>query len=297
VSFSKKKGIILKEKVKNLYKTLEKLAEKEGVISALLFYAKSVSAKIYLSKLASLKKSLYKHMELMMSKRKMESSEALIPALGDFSLKLNNWKLIEHYLRKGMGKQGLILVGPSNTNKTLLARSIGAALVNEFKEIGKSAEYLFVTELDQLKDFNKDVHKMLILDDVNLKSLPKEQLVHLLASSTESVDIRCRHSNVTLPPYVPRVITTNNIRNIIKAGHEEELLRLCYIAYIEDPMLNATGEDFYRLDESVVEVYPLNLINSVTNNIKNNIVGNNNTVNNINIINVTLSSDCIKTSN
>jgi hypothetical protein len=199
----------------------------------------------------------------MRSKRKLEILKAPLPALGDFGFRFDNRNLIEHYLRKGMGTQSLILVGPSNTNKTLLAKVLVALGLTKFKEIGESGEYLFVTELDQLKDFDENVHKMLILDDVNLKKLSREGIIHLLASSSESVEIRCRHTNAKLPPYVPRIITTNNIRNIIKAGHEEELLRLCYIAYIEDPMLNATGEDFYRLDESVVEVYPLNLINSV----------------------------------
>jgi hypothetical protein len=167
-----------------------------------------------------------------------------------------------------------------------LAKAIGAAGLSKFKEKGEYGEYLFVTELDKLKDFNKTVHKVLILDDISLKSLYKEQVTHLLASSNESVDIRCRNTNARLSPYVPRIITTNNIKNILKTKHEE-LLRRCLILFIEDPMLGATGEDFYHLDESVVEVYPLNLVNNITNN------GNNNTVN----INLIVSNNGIKTSN
>jgi Geminivirus Rep catalytic domain len=96
VFFSKKEGISLKGvEEEDLYEILKELAEKEGVVNALLFYEKSVPAKIYLSKLVSLKKNLSEHVELMMSKRKMENSETPILALNSFEFRLDNFKLIE----------------------------------------------------------------------------------------------------------------------------------------------------------------------------------------------------------
>lgn len=91
----------------------------------------------------------------------------------------------------------LLLTGPTNTGKTALAKAL----------VG--TPFLFVTHLEDLRKWDKEIYKGIIYDEANLKHLPREtQLFHL--SVTETVSIHLRYSPACLTSG-RRVVWTSNL--------------------------------------------------------------------------------------
>lgn len=98
----------------------------------------------------------------------------------------------------------LILIGESGIGKTTYAKQI----------IPKPA--LFVTHIDDLKEFDPEFHKAILFDDVCFNHYPVQSQIHLV----DFYDVRSvhiRYGTATIPAGTPKVFTCNeepiNIRH------------------------------------------------------------------------------------
>lgn len=91
-------------------------------------------------------------------------------------------------------KRTLILSGPTGTGKTQFAKAI----------FGGRA--LFVRHIDKLKELSS--HNGIIFDDMCFKHWPRESAIHLV-DIEEEAQINVKHSMVSIPRGMPRIITTN----------------------------------------------------------------------------------------
>jgi DNA replication protein DnaC len=129
------------------------------------------------------------------------------------TLEYINFMVLKSWLNKGLGFESLIVVGPSGVGKTLLSQSICNMYLERCEELNiAGGDYLYITQLDGLKRYDPSIHKILVLDDLpNLSSLDRTTRIHLICSSSENVDIRCRFTNATIAPLTPRIFTLNDI--------------------------------------------------------------------------------------
>ena len=234
------------------------------------------------------------------------SKKPSIPRLDCFGFKVGNkthetaYDIFLHYLEKGCGHEGLILSGFSGVGKSLFAKSFAREMCDVYKnEYGyKMAEPLMINDLDKLKDYDSDIHKILIFDDTDFKHLSREQRIHLLASHEESSDIRLRHLTVQIAPFTHRLFTTNDIESIINEEYPE-LMRRALIIFLDEPFVileperkrEYEKEGIFKdrkgiehklkfLSKENISIYPLTIDNNLTINNNNNNI----TINNINII-------------
>ena len=172
---------------------------------------------------------------------------------------MQNYLLIKHFLNKGLGFESLVLAGPSGTGKTLFCKALVQALRELYIKMEEAFDFLFISDMDRLKLYNKERIKFLLFDDVNLSKVVREQKIHLLCANEEETDIRLRNINATLGSYLPRVFTTNNILNILSGV--KELLRRVYVVFV-DKEFNFKDYDpdkYYYLSEDDIYVFPAEL--------------------------------------
>lgn len=67
---------------------------------------------------------------------------------------------------------------------------------------------LWVREMDDLGNFDTDVHKAILFDDVAFKHLPREIQIHI-ADWDDDSSIRIRYKLITIPAHTPKIITAN----------------------------------------------------------------------------------------
>lgn len=89
----------------------------------------------------------------------------------------------------------LILTGVPNTGKTALAKAL-------------QPDALFVTHLDQLRDFSTETSSGTIFDEGSYKHIPREAQIHLI-DVEEDRTVHCRYAAAFLPAGTLRIITTN----------------------------------------------------------------------------------------
>jgi len=131
----------------------------------------------------------------------------LVPALDQLKWR-DNWKTV-------------VLIGPSGCGKTTWAK----------REIPKPS--LFVSHIDQLKLFDKDVHKSVIFDDVDFKHYPRTSQIHLVDYDNPRA-IHVRYGTAFIPASVPKVFTANV--DPIELS-DEAVRRRCYVIRVRTHML------------------------------------------------------------
>lgn len=73
---------------------------------------------------------------------------------------------------------------------------------------------LFVTHLDNLKEFRKDVHEAIIFDDMEFKHLPRTTQIYLL-DIDDGRDIHIRYGTAHIPAETVKLFTTNTDKGLI----------------------------------------------------------------------------------
>lgn len=90
----------------------------------------------------------------------------------------------------------LVLIGPTGCGKTVWA----------LKNAPKPA--LFIRHIDRLKDFDPEIHKSIIFDDMIFTHYPAQAQIHMVDNYLPS-DIHIRYSVATIPAGTPKIFTCN----------------------------------------------------------------------------------------
>lgn len=103
-----------------------------------------------------------------------------------------------------------LICGRAQSGKTQFAKS-------HFKNC------LFVTHMDQLKDFNEDKHDGIVFDDIDFRHLPPASIIHLLDVDDERA-IHCRFNVAVIPAGTRKIFTHNrsDIFNPVQAINAEQ---------------------------------------------------------------------------
>lgn len=130
--------------------------------------------------------------------------------------------------------------GSSNTGKTTWA-------VHQFERP------LLISELDELRYFDKDVYDGIIFDDVSFHNCTTESLIHILDWDFTR-NIRCRYYNATIPAHTRKIICSNK--------HWGELFRIEHTEQREavyrriSQVVHVTGPTYILRTSPVLEDIP-----------------------------------------
>lgn len=134
-------------------------------------------------------------------------------------LGIENFKIPNSILEWQKNKQNLTLIleGSSGIGKTELAKSL---LKEKFP--------LFIRDINQIKNFKEDEHKSILFDDPDFSKFTREQKIHLLDNENPS-DIRILFDSIRIPSGITKIITANNLKNIIDLNIEELNRRVYHV--------------------------------------------------------------------
>ncbi len=94
-----------------------------------------------------------------------------------------------------MDRKALILWGPPNIGKTQFALAL----------IGKA---LMVSHIDDLKDFDPDIHEGIVFDDMSFSHMPVSAQIHLVDWDFDR-SIHIRYGLARIPQHTRKIFTTN----------------------------------------------------------------------------------------
>lgn len=92
-------------------------------------------------------------------------------------------------------EKSIVILGPSGCGKTEYA-------------LGHFKNALFVTHMDDLIRFNKDVHDGIIFDDMDFRHMPRTSQIHL-TDWNQSRSIHCRYQVAIIPKATKKIFTGN----------------------------------------------------------------------------------------
>jgi len=115
-----------------------------------------------------------------------------------------------------------ILWGESGTGKTQFA-------------INQLPDALFVSHIDQLKQFDESEHKGIIFDDMDFKHWPRESQIHLV-DADQLRAINCRYANGTIPAKTKKIFTTNKHGGGVVDLDDAAVRRRCVVTEINESL-------------------------------------------------------------
>lgn len=107
---------------------------------------------------------------------------SMIPSLRTYTLPAN--------------KKSFILLGPAGCGKTTYVKTIA------------EKPCLFVTHLDVLKEYNPNIHKSIIFDDMDFKYMPRTSQIHIVDTENPRA-IHRRYGITTIPAGITKYFTCN----------------------------------------------------------------------------------------
>lgn len=105
-------------------------------------------------------------------------------------------RALSHFTFDEWDTRSCVLVGPTGCGKTVWAK----------RNAPKPA--LMVSHLDQLKNFDPNIHKSIIFDDMVFKHYPIQSQIHLV-DQYEARAIHCRYMCAIIPEKTPKIFTCN----------------------------------------------------------------------------------------
>lgn len=92
---------------------------------------------------------------------------------------------------------------------------------------------LFVSHMDQLGEFDPEVHDGIVFDDMDFKHLPRSAQIHLV-DSDEDRAIHIRYGTASIPAGTKKIFTTNEPDGEIFAIDDPAIARRITIKYVEE---------------------------------------------------------------
>jgi len=177
----------------NIHEHLSVILLKEGKEAAI-----NTLYKMYPKQAIQRGSNLLQNLDLASSYYQQQKMSKRIPrfALEDFE---NLPEELYKWINQEKHDTVLLLHGPSGTGKTELAKAIA---------YHKNWKYVFVREINALKNLQPEFHELIILDDINPNKLDREELIHLLDIQSDS-QIRILYNSILIPEGTIRIITTN----------------------------------------------------------------------------------------
>lgn len=117
-------------------------------------------------------------------------------------------------------KKTLILTGPPNTGKTALAKAL-------------LPDGLFVTHVDQLRDYDSALSNGIIFDEGSFKHIPREAQIHV-TDVEEDRTVHCRYAPAFLPAGTLRIISSNGSPSDILLWNDYAIRRRCQWVEVRD---------------------------------------------------------------